>query len=246
MNICLKNTPNNTLMINYQTENTQQEIENKIWEEREEYMNKIFSPDLIFREFNRGNDVLARYDKQTHHIQHKTDYKMQWKLNQLINELKALTPLYADYTIISVDYRGMYYDCVDAESTPIWLYSATDEDCMDDISYLITQPFTELIKLLEQILKIELFCIYNFTLELLPNKAKKSKRQRTHVPKGMRHEVFKRDNYTCVECGARKDDGATLHVDHVVPVSKGGSDELDNLQNLCSDCNLNKSNIIQR
>ena len=72
-----------------------------------------------------------------------------------------------------------------------------------------------------------------------------SKRRRTKIPRGLRHEVFKRDNYTCVECGARKEDGATLHVDHKIPVSKGGTDELDNLQTLCSDCNLNKSDVIQ-
>lgn len=73
----------------------------------------------------------------------------------------------------------------------------------------------------------------------------KTKRQRTRIPRGLRHEVFKRDNYTCVECGARKEDGATLHVDHKIPVSKGGTDELDNLQTLCSKCNLNKSDVIQ-
>ena len=77
------------------------------------------------------------------------------------------------------------------------------------------------------------------------NKNKSKKRKRTHIPRGLRHEVFKRDNYTCVECGARKDDGATLHVDHKIPVSKGGTDELSNLQTLCSDCNLNKSDVIQ-
>ena len=76
-------------------------------------------------------------------------------------------------------------------------------------------------------------------------KKTKPKRKRTRIPRGLRHEVFKRDNYTCVECGARKSDGATLHVDHKVPVSKGGTDELDNLQTLCSDCNLNKSDVIQ-
>ena len=73
----------------------------------------------------------------------------------------------------------------------------------------------------------------------------KNKRKRTHIPKGLRHEVFKRDNYTCVECGATKEDGAKLHIDHIIPVSKGGSDELDNLQTLCAECNLNKSNLIQ-
>lgn len=85
-----------------------------------------------------------------------------------------------------------------------------------------------------------------FYVVITPQKHSKKKRKRTHVPRGMRREVFKRDNYTCCECGARKSDGATLHVDHVIPVSKGGTDELDNLQTLCSDCNLNKSNMIQR
>ena len=76
-------------------------------------------------------------------------------------------------------------------------------------------------------------------------KNKRKKRKRTHIPRGLRHEVFKRDQYRCVECGASKDDGAVLHVDHKVPVSKGGTDELENLQTLCSDCNLNKSDVIQ-
>ena len=75
---------------------------------------------------------------------------------------------------------------------------------------------------------------------------KKKPRQRTHIPRGLRHEVFKRDNYTCQECGATKEDGAKLHIDHIIPVSKGGTDELDNLQTLCDKCNLNKSNLIQK
>ena len=77
------------------------------------------------------------------------------------------------------------------------------------------------------------------------NSKRRGTRKRSGVPRGRRHEVFKRDGYRCVECGARKEDGATLHVDHIIPVSKGGTDELDNLQTLCSDCNLNKSDVIQ-
>ena len=246
MNLVLNNTQNNTLKISYQTENPKQEIENKIWNEREEYMNKIFSVEDVWDSCACGNDILGKYDKETHHIQHKTDYNMQWKLNQLINELKALTPLYANYTIIYVEYSGMYYDG-DKKSTPIWLPSATDPICFDDISYLITEPFTELIRYLDKILELAVFGIYNFTLELLPNKVKsKSKRRKTNVPRGLRNEVFKRDDYTCVQCGATKKNGATLHIDHIIPVSKGGTDELSNLQTLCSDCNLNKSNVIQK
>ena len=33
----------------------------------------------------------------------------------------------------------------------------------------------------------------------------------------------------------------TLHCDHILPVTQGGTDELSNLQTLCDDCNLAKS-----
>jgi hypothetical protein len=57
-----------------------------------------------------------------------------------------------------------------------------------------------------------------------------------------RRAVLKRDGYRCVKCGAnrQKDPSVTLHVDHIVPVSKGGTSELDNLQTLCFDCNEGK------
>lgn len=51
-----------------------------------------------------------------------------------------------------------------------------------------------------------------------------------------RIEVHRRDGYRCVRCGSTED----LHVDHVIPVSKGGTNNLDNLQLLCRDCNLRK------
>ena len=57
-----------------------------------------------------------------------------------------------------------------------------------------------------------------------------------------RFEVFKRDGFTCQYCGrSRQDDAIKLHVDHVLPASKGGSDELDNLVTACQDCNLGKA-----
>lgn len=62
----------------------------------------------------------------------------------------------------------------------------------------------------------------------------------------LRFLVFSRDNFSCCSCGASpaKDGGITrLHVDHIVPWSKGGETVLENLQTLCEKCNLGKSNI---
>ena len=60
------------------------------------------------------------------------------------------------------------------------------------------------------------------------------KRQRT-ITNSIKIEVFKRDNYTCQECGAGRE--AKLHVHHIIPFSRGGSDEMSNLITLCESCN---------
>lgn len=58
----------------------------------------------------------------------------------------------------------------------------------------------------------------------------------------IRYNVLKRDNYTCQICGATAKDGVKLHVDHIIPVSKGGKTVMSNLQTLCDRCNLGKGN----
>ena len=59
----------------------------------------------------------------------------------------------------------------------------------------------------------------------------------------LRATVLIRDNCICRMCGASpaKDPAVTLHVDHVTPWAKGGRTTLDNLQALCSACNIGKS-----
>lgn len=61
----------------------------------------------------------------------------------------------------------------------------------------------------------------------------------------LRWYVLQRDRFTCCACGASPalSLGIELHVDHVVPWSKGGETVLENLQTLCSVCNLGKSNV---
>lgn len=68
-----------------------------------------------------------------------------------------------------------------------------------------------------------------------------SQKRREPISSSLRHEVFKRDGYKCVECGSTKDE-TTLHIDHIIPKAQDGNDELDNLRTLCVTCNLSKSN----
>jgi 5-methylcytosine-specific restriction endonuclease McrA len=62
----------------------------------------------------------------------------------------------------------------------------------------------------------------------------------------LRWRVLQRDNFKCCGCGASPAItlGVELHVDHIDPWSKGGETVLENLQTLCSKCNLGKSNLL--
>lgn len=53
----------------------------------------------------------------------------------------------------------------------------------------------------------------------------------------LREQVFERDDHTCQYCGAK---GGVLECDHVVPISKGGTNEPGNLATACSTCNRQK------
>ena len=63
--------------------------------------------------------------------------------------------------------------------------------------------------------------------------------KRQKISKKARFEVFKRDQFTCVYCG-QTPPKVVLHVDHVEPISKGGTNDINNLVTSCSDCNLGK------
>lgn len=60
----------------------------------------------------------------------------------------------------------------------------------------------------------------------------------------LRFRIMKRDNFKCRKCGRSPatDPTVILHVDHIQPWSKGGKTSEDNLETLCSICNLGKGN----
>lgn len=65
-------------------------------------------------------------------------------------------------------------------------------------------------------------------------------KQPRSISKKIRFEVFKRDSFTCQYCGHKAPD-VVLQVDHVEPVSKGGTSQIFNLVTSCYDCNSGKS-----
>lgn len=62
------------------------------------------------------------------------------------------------------------------------------------------------------------------------------------LSKRTRFEIFKRDGFRCVYCGATPNT-TVLHVDHVEPKSKGGTDDHANLVTACQPCNGGKSDV---
>jgi hypothetical protein len=74
----------------------------------------------------------------------------------------------------------------------------------------------------------------------------KTKRTSRGINLRLRWTILQRDNFSCRKCGRSpaKDQNIILHVDHIIPWSKGGETVIENLETLCEQCNLGKSNLL--
>lgn len=74
------------------------------------------------------------------------------------------------------------------------------------------------------------------------NKSGHSRAQRSAMTNDLREAIKQRDNYTCCLCGNSvfNEPNLLLEVDHIIPISKGGKTEADNLQTLCWRYNRRK------
>ena len=59
---------------------------------------------------------------------------------------------------------------------------------------------------------------------------------RGEIPLALRREVFAHDGWMCVYCQSKR----RLEIDHIIAISKGGTDDRSNLQTLCRTCNRRK------
>lgn len=65
--------------------------------------------------------------------------------------------------------------------------------------------------------------------------------KRETIPEEVRIAVWRRDEGKCSKCGSRKN----LEYDHIIPISKGGSNTVRNIELLCEECNRRKKDNIQ-
>jgi len=99
-------------------------------------------------------------------------------------------------------------------------------------------------ELFERKRKYQYFC----SIECRYEHYKKNPNEKTIVSSPfliLRFEILKRDNFQCQYCGRNpKQDKCKLRVDHIIPRSKNGTNEVNNLITSCEECNLGKSDIL--
>ncbi len=72
----------------------------------------------------------------------------------------------------------------------------------------------------------------------------KPSKNKSRIPPSVRWKVFARDNFTCQYCGSKPPD-VQLEIDHVMPLSKDGDNNEDNLITSCKKCNIGKGSKVK-
>jgi 5-methylcytosine-specific restriction enzyme A len=67
-----------------------------------------------------------------------------------------------------------------------------------------------------------------------------NKTPRIRIPPEVRKYVFQRDRYQCQSCGKTSQE-TDLTIDHIIPLARGGQNDISNLHTLCFICNQQKT-----
>lgn len=84
-----------------------------------------------------------------------------------------------------------------------------------------------------------------FTFKISQNMKKRiyTKAEKGFIAPKIRYELLKKYNFTCQYCG-REAPYVSLEIDHIIPRSKGGTNEIKNLIVSCWECNIGKSDSL--
>ena len=86
-----------------------------------------------------------------------------------------------------------------------------------------------------------LILFYGFYYYRKKRKDKPASEYSRYIPSEVKQQVWRRDGGKCVLCPSKHD----LEYDHEIPVSKGGSNTVNNIRLLCKECNRKKSGKIE-
>jgi hypothetical protein len=173
----------------------------------------------IFRDNNRWDNLKELYENVLSRIW-KPSFDMPSRILEQVEYTKQISeqrPTMMGFLSTNEDwvYKGIHY----ATSGPY-----TNEE----LSLLILEEFDKERQLFEKLKQKHISGLEDVNF----------KRQR--IPENVRIEVWRRDGGKCARCGSRE----KLEYDHIVPVSRGGSNTARNIELLCEKCNRTKSNNI--
>ncbi|RKI14264.1 HNH endonuclease [Corallococcus sp. AB030] len=124
-------------------------------------------------------------------------------------------------------------------------YQALISKCTDEVFFILFQNRALLLKFNDMVAKY----IRETDLEYIDNElreyfASSSTLKRASIPQWVKRAVFFRDRGLCSLCQSDQSGliniGDAEHYDHVVPLARGGLNDVSNIQLLCSSCNLSK------
>jgi len=117
-----------------------------------------------------------------------------------------------------------------------FIYSVTGKYTDDQIRLLILEDFDKENKGLDKAIEF----IEKLKEKFYGSSSEDISYNRPRIPESVRIEVWRRDGGKCARCGSRE----KLEYDHIVPISKGGSNTARNIELLCERHNRSKSNNV--
>lgn len=111
----------------------------------------------------------------------------------------------------------------------------------DKVKKLLIEEFSKIDIIKE---KIEYAIIKTYFSDHLDNVELKEYNCRHKLGRNKRYLVLERAGYKCQACGSKpnKNNDIVLQIDHIIPISLGGTNNISNLQVLCKECNESKRN----
>jgi len=207
----------------------------KIYREQMSELNstiiKDYTPIKIHKQFvmisfDKPNEFPTFYDNQNiepHLIEIRPDYK---KRNWWLSSNKTHSNVQIKDMKVVCDYKYYVY------KNNLYCFDWSDIHTEDEQKLLIKEHYFKEEKKFQRLRK-EIKLYEKLELAEVPQ-------SREPIPEEVKFVVWRRDGGRCVKCGSKEN----LEFDHIIPLSKGGSNTERNIQLLCEKCNREKSDKI--